>query len=98
MPNKTKENQKGSINNILNLSLSPDEVTQLRDLAYKAHWYNNECNFDNENDIIYSLIDMRDESNRDQVDATITMLNKIAYLSTTLYTLWNKLKDLEKTI
>ncbi|HBW79936.1 MAG TPA: hypothetical protein DEF78_06285 [Sphingobacterium sp.] len=70
----------------------------MRDLAYKAHWYNNECNFDNENDIVYSLIEMRDSSNRDQVDATISMLNKIAYLSATLYDLWNRLKDLEKSI
>ncbi|HAF34555.1 MULTISPECIES: hypothetical protein [Sphingobacterium] len=80
----------------VNLSFTHDEVTQLRDLIYKAHWYNNECNYDNDNDIIYTLIEERDNNNRDQIDAAITMLNKVGYLSTFLTDLWNRLLELEK--
>lgn len=80
----------------VNLSLTHDEVTQLRDLIYKAHWYNNECNYDNDNDIIYTLIEERDNNNRDQIDAAITMLNKVGYLSSFLTDLWNRLLELEK--
>lgn len=96
MPNKTTPKKNKKTQDCVNLSLTHDEVTQLRDLIYKAHWYNNECNYDNDNDIIYTLIEERDTNNRDQIDAAITMLNKVGYLSSFLRDLWNRLLELEK--
>lgn len=95
MRNSTS-NKNQKTQDCVNLSLTHDEVTQLRDLIYKAHWYNNECNYDNDNDIIYTLIEERDTNNRDQIDAAITMLNKVGYLSSFLTHLWKRLLELEK--
>lgn len=79
------------------LQLTTSEVVQLKNLAFNAIWYNDECNLNHQNIVLNALLSAKNETNESEIICTIQLLNAVACMSGTLSKLHKNLKKLEDT-